>query len=146
MALVKFNNGTTVKGNYPSFNDLFDTFFKDSYINDRVLTKVPAVNISESEDVFEIELAAPGVKKEEFKLNLEKNVLTVSTEQKEQKTEETKKISRKEFSYSSFSRSFTLPESADQNKINASYENGILYVTIAKKEEAKNIAREIAIK
>jgi|SRR5690606_21221302 HSP20 family protein len=146
MALVKFNNGTTVKGNYPSFNDLFDTFFKDSYINDRVLTKVPAVNISESEEAFEIELAAPGVKKEDFKLNLEKNVLTVSTEQKEQKIEETKKVSRKEFSYSSFSRSFTLPESADQNKINASYENGILYVTIGKKEEAKNIAREIAVK
>jgi HSP20 family protein len=146
MALVKFNNGTTVKGNYPSFNDLFDTFFKDSYINDRVLTKVPAVNISESEEAFEIELAAPGVKKEDFKLNLEKNVLTVSTEQKEQKIEETKKVSRKEFSYSSFSRSFTLPESADQNKINASYESGILYVTIGKKEEAKNIAREIAVK
>lgn len=144
MTLVKLNNSKNI-GNYSPFNDLFDSFFKDSYVNDRVLAKVPAVNIIEAEDQYEIELAAPGLKKEDFKLNLEKNVLNVSAERKAEVKDENKKVSRQEFSFSSFSRSFTLPEAADANKIKASYQDGILYVTIAKKEEAKIQSREIAI-
>lgn len=144
MTLVKFNNSKNL-GNYSPFNDLFDSFFKDSYVNDRVLAKVPAVNISETEDQYEIELAAPGLKKEDFKLNLEKNILNVSAGRKTETVNENKNVSRKEFSFSSFSRSFTLPEAADANKIGASYQDGILYVTIGKKEEAKIQSREITI-
>src|SRR6476469_5430163 len=144
MALVKFNNLRTV-ANYSTFNDLFDNFFKDSYINDSALGKVPAVNISETEDKYEIELAAPGLKKEDFKVNLEKNVLKISAERKSETTEENKKITRKEFSFSSFSRSFTLPEAADANNISGSYQDGILHVTIGKKEEAKVQSREIVL-
>lgn len=146
MALVKLNHAKNLASNYSPFNDLFDSFFKDSYVNDRALSKVPAVNISENDNSFEIELAAPGLLKEDFKLSLEKNVLTISAEKKsETKEEENKKVTRKEFSYTSFSRSFTLPELADATNIKATYENGLLNVIIAKKEEAKVISREIAI-
>lgn len=147
MALVKLNHPKNLATNYSPFNDLFDTFFKDSYVNDRALAKVPAVNIAETEHAFEVQLAAPGLQKEDFKLNLEKQVLTVSAEKKSEAAgqDEKRKITRKEFSFSSFSRSFTLPEIADANKITATYENGLLNVVIAKKEEAKVLSREIAI-
>lgn len=147
MALVKFNHPKNSASNYSPFNDLFDSFFKDSYVNDRALAKVPAVNIAETDLAFEVQLAAPGLQKEDFKLNLEKNVLTISAEKKAQATEQDdkRKITRKEFSFSSFSRSFTLPEIADANNITATYENGLLNVVIAKKEEAKLLSREIAI-
>ena len=145
MALVKFNQPKNSAAAYSPFNDLFDSFFKDSYVDDRALAKIPAVNISENENQFEIELAVPGFKKEDFKINLEENVLTVSSEKKEETKEEGKKVTRKEFSYASFKRSFTLPETADANHISAKYENGLLLLTVAKKEEAKVQAREIVI-
>ncbi len=147
MALVKFNNTKNSASNYSAFNDLFDSLLKDSYVNDRALSRVPAVNIAEADHAFEIELAAPGLKKEDFKLNLEKNVLTISAEKKAETSEKDEKkiMARKEFSYSTFSRSFTLPEIADVNNITATYENGLLNVVIAKKEEAKAMSREISI-
>jgi HSP20 family protein len=88
----------------------------------------------------------PGLKKEDFKINLEKNVLNISAEKKAEQVNENKKYSKREYSYSSFTRSFTLPQSADQNKIEADYTDGILKLTIAKKEEAKIVTREITIK
>jgi HSP20 family protein len=109
------------------------------------LHHTPAVNISETENDFILALAAPGLKKEDFKLNLEKNVLSVSVETKAETRAENEKISRKEFSYASFLRSFTLPQTADFNAIEANYVDGILKITIAKKEEAKIQSREIAI-
>ncbi len=106
---------------------------------------IPAVNLSEDNDKFYIELAAPGLKKETFNIKLVKNKLTVSTNI--EKTETDKKFSRIEFGYNSFSRTFTLPSIADFNKIDATYIDGILNITIAKKEEAKELAeRNIEIK
>ena len=145
MTLVKFNNGQR-NAVSPWFNDVFDSLFNDSVLNDRFVTKTPAVNIAEIENAFEIELAVPGLKKEDFKINLDKNVLSVSAEKKAENVEEGKKYSKREYSYTSFVRSFTLPEVADQAKIEAEYTDGILKLNVAKKEEAKVQTREISVK
>jgi len=144
MTLVKFNN----KANntlLPGFNDVFESIFNDTFFNDRMVARVPAVNISESENNYHIELAAPGLKKEDFKLNLERNQLTISVEQSSDHQGNQKNYSKREYSYSSFVRSFTLPESADDSGINATYTDGILRIDIAKREEAKMVRRQIEI-
>ena len=146
MTLVKFNNGHKQHAVNPWFSDVFNAIANDSFINDRLLTKVPAVNIAETENEFHIELAVPGLKKEDFKIALDKDVLSVSVEKKAEATDETKKYSKKEYSYKSFVRSFTLPESVDHANINAEYTDGILKLIVAKKEEAKIQSREIAVK
>jgi HSP20 family protein len=145
MTLVKFNNGHRNAVN-PFFSDVFQSLLNESPISDRLINKTPAVNIAETENQFEIELAAPGLSKEDFKINLDKNVLSVSAEKKVENVEEGKKYSKKEYAYNSFVRSFTLPETADQSKIEAEYVDGILKLNVAKKEEAKIQAREIAVK
>ncbi|WP_426667183.1 Hsp20/alpha crystallin family protein [Mucilaginibacter sp. McL0603] len=145
MTLVKFNNGQKNAVN-PWFSDVFDSLINDSVLNDRFVAKTPAVNIAETENEFHIELAVPGLKKEDFKISLDKNVLSVSTEKKAENVEEGKKYSKREYTYSSFVRSFTLPESADQSKIAAEYTDGILKLNVTKKEEAKFQTREIAVK
>ena len=145
MTLVKFNNGQR-NAVSPWFNDVFDSLFNDSVLNDRFVTKTPAVNIAETENEFQIELAVPGLKKEDFKINLDKNVLSVSAEKKAENIEEGKKYSKREYSYTSFVRSFTLPEVADQAKIEAEYTDGILKLNVAKKEEAKVQRREMCVK
>jgi HSP20 family protein len=111
-----------------------------------MVTRVPAVNISETENNYHVELAAPGLKKEDFKLNLERNVLNIAVEQTASQEDNQKNYSKREYSYSSFVRSFTLPESADDSQINASYTDGILRIDIAKREEAKSLRRQIEIK
>jgi len=145
MTLVKFNNTHKNHLANPFFNDVYSVL-NDSLLSNKFATKIPAVNISESTSEFEVELAVPGLKKEDFKISLDKNVLSVSAEKRTETNDETKKFSKREYNYTSFSRSFTLPESADQTKIEADYTDGILKLTIAKKEEAKEQSREISIK
>jgi len=145
MTLVKWNN-TTNNALLPGFNDVFESIFNDTFFNDRMVTRVPAVNISETENNYHVELAAPGLKKDDFKLNLERNQLTISVEQSAEHEDNHKNYSKREYSYSSFVRSFTLPESADDNKIDATYTDGVLRIDIAKREEAKTVRRQIAIK
>ncbi len=130
----------------PGFNDVFQNFFNDSFLADRIVTRVPAANISESTDHFHIELAAPGLKKDDFKLQLDDHVLNISVEQQLQENQVEKTYSKREYSYTSFVRSFTLPESANEQQIDARYENGVLLIDIAKKEEAKSVRRQIEIK
>jgi HSP20 family protein len=146
MTLVKFNNGQRKHAVSPRFVDVFDSIFNEQIFSPAAISKMPAVNIAETENSFAIELAVPGLKKEDIKINLDKNLLTISAEVKKEETTEVKNYSKKEFSYNSFSRSFTLPESVDQNKIEAAYTDGVLKLTVAKKEEAKVQAREIAVK
>ena len=145
MTLVKFGkeqrNGVT----NPFFNDVY-SLLNDSLFNEKPAATVPAVNIAEDENAFEVALAVPGLKKEDIKINLEKNVLIVSAEKKTEADAENKKFSKREYSFNSFSRSFTLPQSADSGKIEAEYVDGILTLTIAKKEEAKYQSREISLK
>lgn len=145
MTLVKFNPARKPSFVNPWFNNVFEPVYNDAHLTDRLPSHVPAVNIAETDADFQIELAAPGLKKEDFKINLEKNVLIISAENKDEKTEEGKKFSKREFGYASFTRSFNLPESIDHQKIDAAYFDGILKLTIAKKEEAKIQSRAIAV-
>ncbi len=111
-------------------------------------TTLPAVNVKETDDAFEIEVAAPGMTKKDFKVNLENNVLTISSERKEEKKEEEKgRFTRREFSYQSFQRSFTIPENmVEGEKISAKYNDGLLCIHLPKREAVKpKPAREIAI-
>jgi HSP20 family protein len=107
---------------------------------------VPAVNIAENKEEYRIEVAAPGLNKEDFRIKLENNVLTVSSDKEEKKEEQDERIMRKEFSYYSFSRSFTLPMTVNSEKIKASHKDGILMINIPKKDEAREKpSREIKI-
>lgn len=145
MTLVKFNNDRK-NTLMPGMNDVFESIFNDTFFRDRMITRIPAVNISESENNYHVELAAPGLKKEDFKINLDRNQLTVSVEQASDQNNEQKNYSKREYSYNSFVRSFTLPDSADHANIEASYADGILRIDIAKQEEAKTVRRQIGIK
>ncbi|MGF7080580.1 Hsp20/alpha crystallin family protein [Mucilaginibacter sp. UYCu711] len=145
MTLVKFNRDQKKNLVNPFFNDVY-SILNDSFLNEKSATRTPAVNIAENDNQFEVELAVPGLSKADIKISLDKNVLSVSADKKTETTDETKKYTKREYSFSSFSRSFTLPESADQSKIEADYTAGILKLTIAKKEEAKFQSREIAVK
>lgn len=112
------------------FDGLFD--FDSDLFNTG--SSIPPVNISETKGTFIVDLSVPGMAKEDFKVDIEDNILTVSSKRKEEKTENDKNFKRCEFSYSSFSRSFTLPENVDENNISAKYNNGVLKLTIPKKE------------
>ena len=146
MTLVKFNPEQRNNSLMPGLSDVFDPIFNDTFFSDRMVSRVPAVNISETQDHFHIELAAPGLKKEDFKLSLDGDVLSISVEQTTNNNGQEKNYSKREYSYSSFVRSFTLPESADLNQIQAAYTDGVLKADIAKKEEAKSEIRQIEIK
>lgn len=147
MTLVKFNADKKNNGSsLPSFNDVFESILNDSFFNDRLVARVPAANISETEDHYHVELAAPGLKKEDFKINLDRNVLHISVERQNESSDAQKNYSKREYSYSSFVRSFTLPDSANAENIEASYTDGVLKIDIAKREEAKAIRRQIEIK
>ena len=145
MTLVKFNPEKKNSSLLPGFNDIFESVLGDTFFNDRRLSSVPAVNISESNEAYHIELAAPGLKKEDFKVSVERDMLTISTEQRTENNTEGKIYNRREYSYSTFTRSFTLPESANVEQIQAAYTDGVLKLNIPKKEEAKAIARQIEI-
>ena len=110
-------------------------------------TSLPAVNVKETDDDFIIELAAPGMEKKDFKINFKNNVLTISSERENKNEEKNDNYTRKEFSYQSFQRSFTVAENAVKgDKISARYNNGILNVTLPKREEVKpQPEREITI-
>jgi Molecular chaperone (small heat shock protein) len=146
MTLVKFNPENKRNSLMPGFNDVFDSIFNDTFFADRMVAHVPAANISESADHYHVELAAPGLKKEDFKLSLERNVLSVSVEQRAEDKQEDRNYAKREYSYSSFVRSFTLPESADENGIQATYKDGVLAIDIPKREEAKAVSHQIEIK
>lgn len=135
MSLVRFSNQV------PS---LFDRFFEGDLFDwsnrnySLTNTTLPSVNIKENNDAFVLDVAAPGFDKNDFKLELNNDLLTISSEKKvETETKEGEQFTKREFSYQSFSRSFTLPHTANAEGIVANYENGILRVTIPKKEEAK---------
>jgi HSP20 family protein len=130
-------------------NDFFNTDFSDWSLRhySDTNTTLPAVNIKENTDGFMVEMAAPGMTKDDFKIELNNDLLTISSEKKnEHETKEGETYTRREYSYQSFSRSFTLPKSVDAEKISAKYENGILSIEIPKKEEAKpKPAKQISI-
>ena len=141
MNLIRWNNNNDLL-------DMFDKFFYDDHSHMYRNRKYcgPATNVIENNDAFELDLAVPGMDKNDFRLSLENNLLTISSEKKEEHNEEKTNYTRKEFSYGSFSRSFTLPKSVDPEKIKAVYKEGILGITLPKKEESKVVMnKEIKI-
>lgn len=127
---------------YKPWNEWFDNagFFG------RVMN-LPAVNIIEQKNEYLVSLAAPGLKKDDFKIDVNGNMLTISSEKEESKDEKDKKFTRKEYSYFSFSRSFTLPEEINQEKIEAKYDDGVLKISLPRRDEVKKTsAKQIAVK
>jgi len=142
MTLVNFNNRT--RNSAPHFNNVFDSLFNEALNKNYAVNKMPAVNILETATDYKIELAAPGLTKEDFQINLKKDNLSVWAERKAVEGAEVKDYNRKEFDFNSFARSFVLPDTIDAEKISAEYVNGILYITIGKKEEV-NRNKEIKV-
>ncbi|VAW28728.1 hypothetical protein MNBD_BACTEROID07-1123 [hydrothermal vent metagenome] len=139
MNLVKFNQ-------YPTFTDLLENIERNFLGRvDETSGDIPAVNIKEEKDKFVLELAAPGMKKDDFKINLDNYQLTISAETKNEKKEKEDSYTRREFVYNSFSRSFTLPKTIDIDKIKADYRNGILDIVLPKKEEEAKLTKQIKI-
>ncbi|WP_255501687.1 Hsp20/alpha crystallin family protein [Olivibacter sp. SDN3] len=127
--------------NFPS---IFDDFLNQDLFNwgnanfSSTSTTIPSVNVRETTDSYEVEMAAPGMKKEDFKVELDGNLLTISSSREQQEKKEDNGYSRKEFSYQSFRRSFNFPKDVvDEDKIEAKYVDGLLRLTIPKKEEAR---------
>lgn len=148
MTLIKFKNENPVVNRFktPYFSEFFNDLFENVPVAEFNKRTIPSVNIIENADFYKLELAAPGLMKDDFKISIDNDILSVSTEKKSESAEKNEKYTRKEFSYSSFQRSFTLPELVDVEKIGATYENGVMTITLPKKEEAKpKTPREIKI-
>ncbi len=147
MTLMKRESG------WPSFPSLIDNLFSRDLMDwsnsnySLTNTTLPAVNIRETDDEFLIEMAAPGMSKKDFRINLEDNVMTISSEKKTEKKADDKDYKRREFSYQSFQRSFSIDENlVNGEAISARYNDGILYITLPKREEMKpKPPREIKI-
>lgn len=144
MSLVKRNRSNDW---FPSFSGMFDDFFNRSLSNwnngnfSATQTTLPSVNVKETDENYEVELAAPGMDKNDFHVTLDGNLLTISSEKQAGNEEKDERYTRREFSYQSFQRSFELPKDVvDEENIQAKYENGVLRLTIPKKEAAKKKA------
>ena len=122
-------------------SNFFDDFFTRDLFNwpssSSTGTSIPSVNIYETDGEFHVEMAAPGMSKDDFKVELDNNMLTISSHKETEEKDEKKNYQRREYSYQSFVRSFHLPDSAEAEKINAKYTDGVLNLVIPKKEEAK---------
>ena len=138
MNLIRFNHRPF---GYGLFRNFENEFLNNETINSG---DVPAVNVQEDEKQFTLEMAVPGLKKDDFKINLDNQVLTISKEQKEEKEEINDNYTRREFVFNSFSRSFRLPKTILAEKIKADYKDGILMITLPKDEKAK-LTREISV-
>jgi HSP20 family protein len=133
------------------FPDMFEDFFKpwnerfSGNMWGKMLT-VPAVNVTEDDKSFTLSLAAPGLKKEDFHIQMDGTMLTISSEKEEQKEEKDERMTRNEYNFTSFTRTFSVPEDIEMEKIVANYENGVLNLMLPKKEEAKRMMQTKNIK
>ena len=126
------------------WRDFFDVdFFGNRPSSQR--SSLPAVNISEDEKSFMVDVVSPGFKKDDFKIKVDDDMLTISAEAKNESSEERKEYSRREYSYSSFTRSFRLPDNAKEDEISAKYNEGILHITIPKTNQEQKTTKEINI-
>ena len=136
MTLMKINKGIRRPiSTFPFQPNIFNDFFNET--NDFFKASTPAVNISESDTSIDLEVSAPGYEKNDFKIDVVENTMTISAETQEEINEKKKRYTRKEFKRSAFSRVFTLPETVNLDKIEAKYDNGILNINLPKLEEAK---------
>ena len=135
MRSIKFNPFAPVA--VKSLERAFDELFKPGVVNTGFHAQRPLVNVVEHANEFKLEVAAPGLKKEDFEISVEKDQLIVSAKREQEATAEKNNYSRREFNFTSFKRSFYLPETVNTEAIAANYESGILMLTLPKKEEAK---------
>jgi HSP20 family protein len=147
MSLINWN---PQKSFLPAFSNWVDDFFSDSMdwlptANGKRIS-VPAVNVKELDKTFQLEVAAPGYQKDDFKIRVDNGYLTISAETKAEQKEENEKFTRREFSYQSFSRSFHLPETVEGSRIEASYTDGILQLSLPKTSSAPKKGLEISVK
>jgi HSP20 family protein len=142
MTTVKTNkNGNLLPSLWSDFFDN-DKFFDTPWLNKDLLQTLPAVNVKENGREFGIEFAAPGFKKSDFKIHVDQNQLTISAEKENEKNESDERYTRKEFSYNSFSRTFTLPQNVNTDTIDAKYHDGILKLSVPKKEVTKALPKK----
>ncbi len=146
MTLVKFNRRPFDR----TFNNLVDDFFSDLPVFNggdfkREWKGLVPVNVTENEKSYNLEVVAPGFEKDDFKVTVDDQILTIAAEKKNETTEEKNKQIRKEYNYRSFKRSFTLDEKTDAAGIDAKYVNGVLTLNLPKKEEVKTAAHQISI-
>ena len=144
MSLVKWKN----KDLFPAFYEMMESFFKDDgdFFASSWKSTSPAVNISKTEKNYQVDVAAPGLNKSDFTIQIENGILSISAEQEHAKTDKDDHYTRKEFSYRSFRRTFHLPDDADEQGVAATYENGLLKINIPlKAKAADHSARKIAI-
>ena len=131
----------------PGLRSMLENLWSNTMFDDDLIKqhRLPAVNVKQNEKGYEMQVAVPGMKKENLKINLEGGVLTISAETKEEKEAKEDQFTRKEFSFNSFQRSFTLPDDVDENSIRAHYENGILSLTIGKLHPEKQKRKTISL-
>ncbi len=150
MTIVKFNNPYVSKPmrnqvfNSP-FTGMLDSFFNDAFFRNDMASHMPSVNVYEENGILNLEVSAPGFAKEDFKVEVEKGLLSISGSHKAEEEKSEKNFYRKEFNYGSFQRSFTLPEEYNEDSIEAKYENGILKLTIAKKQQVTETKKEVTV-
>ena len=133
---------------FASFSSMFDDLFGRDYNKGlKTGTTVPAVNLREDDKSYQIEMAAPGLKKEDFKIDLHENIITISSQKQTENEvkDEQQHYTRREFSFTSFSRSFNVPENTNLEGVSASYENGVLSISLPKKEIVKPEPKQINI-
>ena len=136
---------TFVKQDYRNVNNIFNELFNNVPANWNKTLNVPPVNIHENEDGYHIELQVPGLQKDDVKINVEKGLLTISYEKKSEAEQKNYKTHRREFSVSSFKRSFSLDEKVNAEDIKAKYNAGVLQIFLPKKEEVKVSPKQIEI-
>lgn len=143
MTLIK-----TTPGIPSLLNDFFgmDRYFEKEFPTGKFFKTVPAVNIAEEDQRFRVELAVPGMKKDDFNVSIDGDLMTISAEKSDEKKEEKERFTRREYYYGSFERSFTLPANCNPEKIEAKYEDGVLRFFIPKVDvEKKNRAKQIKV-
>ena len=133
----------TKRSDYSPFNLLFDEIFNNSAVSS-VVNRPPA-NVKETDENFELSLSVPGFTKADFKIDIDKDLLIISSEIKKEEEKEDVKFTKKEFTFKSFKRTFTLPKTVDTENISAEYLNGILNINLPKKEEVKAAKKTITI-
>lgn len=142
MTLVKYSRpNRNIAGKH--FSDIMDEFFNEA-VASRSSTFTPSINISETEDQLNIEVEIPGMKKEDININVENSTLTISGERKQKTEEDGRRFHRVETSYGAFNRSFQLPDHVEEESIEAEYKDGVLNISMGKREE--KLKKQIAIK
>lgn len=144
MSLVKWNPETSF---FPSISSWMDDFFPENAFKLKMNgVSMPAVNVKENKDAFKIDVAAPGFKKEDFKLEVKNGHLTISGETSEEKEDKDETYTRREYSYNTFSRSFSLPDNIKGDEIAAKYADGVLKITVPKIKADEKPVQQISVK